>query len=91
MDVISGGRIELGIGAGWSEDEYHAYGYDPPNLFGRIQQLNEALEIIKLTYTRDEPSFSGKYYSIVKRMLPEAYPKTLSTYYGWWNRRKTPP
>lgn len=78
MDVISGGRIELGIGAGWSEEEYHAYGYDPLNSFGRIQQLNEALEIIKLMYTRDEPSFSGKYYSIVNA---ECSPKPIQKPY----------
>ena len=56
----------------------HTYGYDPPNSFGRIQQLNEALEIIKLMYTRDEPSFSGKYYSIVNA---ECSPKPIQKPY----------
>lgn len=65
MDIISGGRIELGIGAGWSEDEYLAYGYDWPSSIARIKQLDESLRIIKLMFTQEEPSFSGKYYSIV--------------------------
>ena len=78
MDVISEGRIELGIGAGWSEDEDQTHGYDPPNSFGRIQQPNEALEIIKLMYRRDEPSFSGKYYSIVNA---ECSPKPIQKPY----------
>jgi alkanesulfonate monooxygenase SsuD/methylene tetrahydromethanopterin reductase-like flavin-dependent oxidoreductase (luciferase family) len=72
MDIISDGRIELEIGAGWSENAYRAYECDRPSPIERIQQLDEALETIKLMYPQAEASFSGKYYSIVN---PEFYPK----------------
>lgn len=78
MDIISGGRIELGIGAGWSENESLAYGYDYPSSITRIKQLDEALEIIKLMYTQEEPSFSGNYYSIVNA---GCYPKPVQRPY----------
>jgi alkanesulfonate monooxygenase SsuD/methylene tetrahydromethanopterin reductase-like flavin-dependent oxidoreductase (luciferase family) len=82
MDVLSSGRIELGIGAGWSEDEYRAFGYSHSSPFERIQQLDEALTIIKLMFTRDESSFSGKHYSIVNatcspRPVQEPYPPIM--------------
>jgi alkanesulfonate monooxygenase SsuD/methylene tetrahydromethanopterin reductase-like flavin-dependent oxidoreductase (luciferase family) len=74
MDIISDGRIELEIGAGWSENAYRAYECDRPSSIERIQQLDEALEIIKLMYTQEEASFSGKYDSIVNA---ECYPKPI--------------
>jgi F420-dependent oxidoreductase-like protein len=64
MDIISNGRIELGIGAGWYKDEYLAYGYDYPATYIRINQLNEALNIIKLLWKQQTSTFSGEYYSI---------------------------
>ncbi len=64
IDVISGGRLEFAIGAGWYEHEYLAYGYDFPKPSVRIGQLDEAVQIIKKMWTEDEASFNGKYYSI---------------------------
>jgi F420-dependent oxidoreductase-like protein len=64
LDVISNGRIELGIGAGWYEQEYKAYGYDYPSNASRIKQLDESLDIIKAMWTEKRATFSGKYYSI---------------------------
>jgi F420-dependent oxidoreductase-like protein len=64
MDVISNGRVELGIGAGWYKEEYDAYGYDYPPPFIRIKQLEEALRIIKLMWTQDTATFQGEHYSI---------------------------
>lgn len=78
MDIISGGRIELGIGAGWSENECLAYGFDYCSSKTRIKQLDEALEIIKLMYTQKEPSYSGNYYSIVNA---GCYPKPIQRPY----------
>lgn len=64
VDVISDGRLEFAIGAGWYEEEYLAYGYPFPSAGTRIAQLREAVEIIKAMWTVDEASYSGEHYSI---------------------------
>ena len=64
LDVISNGRAELGIGAGWYEQEYAAYGYDFPSNKTRITQLDESISIIKAMWTERYASFEGKYYKI---------------------------
>ena len=64
IDVISKGRVELGIGAGWKENEYLAYGYAFPKPAVRIAQLREAVTIIKKMWTEEKPSFKGRYYEI---------------------------
>ena len=64
LDVISNGRAELGIGAGWYEQEYIAYGYDFPSNVIRIKQLDESLNIIKAMWTKKRSSFEGKYFKV---------------------------
>lgn len=64
LDVISKGRMELGIGAGWYEKEYLAYGYDFPSHIERIKQLDESLSIIKEMWIKNSASFEGNYYTI---------------------------
>ena len=66
LDVISGGRVELGLGAGWKEDEYRAYGYafDPPKV--RIAKLDEAASIVKMMWTGRPITFRGKYYQVTE-------------------------
>jgi F420-dependent oxidoreductase-like protein len=64
LDVISNGRVELGIGAGWYKEEYIAYGYDFASNLTRIKQLDESLKIIKAMWTEKQASFEGKYYTI---------------------------
>jgi alkanesulfonate monooxygenase SsuD/methylene tetrahydromethanopterin reductase-like flavin-dependent oxidoreductase (luciferase family) len=66
LDVISNGRLELGIGAGWYEQEYMAYGYDFPSNVARIRQLDESLIIIKAMWTEPFSNFQGHYYTIKK-------------------------
>ncbi len=62
--VISNGRVELGIGAGWYEQEYRAFGYDFASNTTRIKQLDEALSIIKSMWTEKYSNFEGKYYTV---------------------------
>jgi F420-dependent oxidoreductase-like protein len=62
LDVVSRGRFTFGIGAGWYEDEYHAFGYDFPSGPERLRQLDEALRIILSMWTRPTTTFDGKYY-----------------------------
>ncbi|MBU1493769.1 MAG: LLM class F420-dependent oxidoreductase [Actinobacteria bacterium] len=64
VDVISGGRLEFSIGAGWYEHEYLAYGYEFPKASVRIGQLDEAVQIILKMWADDEATFEGKYYSV---------------------------
>jgi alkanesulfonate monooxygenase SsuD/methylene tetrahydromethanopterin reductase-like flavin-dependent oxidoreductase (luciferase family) len=83
LDIISNGRIELGIGAGWHEEEYRQYGYDFPTTPVRIEQLDEAISIIKAMWSkRNASSFKGKYYSIKDAIcnpkpLQEPYPTIM--------------
>ncbi len=64
LDAISGGRLILGIGAGWYEHEYLGYGYDFPKAAKRIGMLDEAVEIIKRMWTEPVVDFEGKYYKL---------------------------
>jgi F420-dependent oxidoreductase-like protein len=64
LDVISQGRLEFGIGAGWKEDEYVAYGIPFPKPVVRIAQLREGVAIIKKMWTEAAPSYAGRYYQI---------------------------
>lgn len=64
VDVISGGRLEFAIGAGWYEHEYLAYGYPFPRASVRIGQLREAVEIIREMWLKDEATFDGTYYEV---------------------------
>ncbi len=61
---LSGGRFILGIGAGWKQNEYLAYGYDYPPDRVRLDQLEEAVQIIRKMWTEDAPTFHGRYYHI---------------------------
>jgi alkanesulfonate monooxygenase SsuD/methylene tetrahydromethanopterin reductase-like flavin-dependent oxidoreductase (luciferase family) len=61
---LSGGRFILGIGAGWKENEYRAYGYDFPSDPVRLGQLEDAAQIIRAMWSSERPTFQGKYYHI---------------------------
>jgi F420-dependent oxidoreductase-like protein len=64
LDVISNGRVELGIGAGWHKEEYIQYGYDFPPALTRIEQLDESISIIKSMWMQERANFSGRFYSV---------------------------
>jgi F420-dependent oxidoreductase-like protein len=64
LDVISGGRFELAMGAGWHEPEYHAYGFDFPAPGVRIAQLAEAVRLIKRLWTGEPVDFEGRHYRV---------------------------
>lgn len=78
VDVISKGRLEFGIGAGWHDEEYEAYGIPFPRGKIRIEQLAEAVDLIKKIWTQEKASFQGTYYTINDL---EAYPKPLQKPY----------
>ncbi|HYK86746.1 MAG TPA: LLM class F420-dependent oxidoreductase [Ktedonobacteraceae bacterium] len=64
VDALSHGRLDFGIGAGWYEHEYVAYGYGYPSTRERLDRLREAVQIILAMWTQEEASFEGKYYQI---------------------------
>jgi F420-dependent oxidoreductase-like protein len=70
LDVISAGRFELGIGAGWKEDEWIAYGYGFPSLADRLGALGDHLEIISAMLQPGRSSYEGSY-AHVRRAINE--------------------
>lgn len=64
FDRISGGRLELGIGAGWMDEEYRGYGYHFPPIRVRIEQLEEGLEVMRRLFGEARSTFQGKYYAL---------------------------
>jgi len=64
IDVMSHGRLILGIGAGWYRHEYEAYGYEYPDTPDRLRMLRESLQVIKAMWTQDEATFDGRFYRI---------------------------
>lgn len=64
VDHISGGRVELGIGAGWLEAEHRSYGFDFPDTTARVQMLEEQIEIVIRQWTEEDVSFAGRHYRI---------------------------
>lgn len=105
LQYMSGGRFILGYGAGWKEDEYRSYGYDFPPASTRIEELDEALRIIKALWTQERATFEGKHYKVVDAwcepkpdplptiMIGAMKPKMLrvaARHADWWNVSWTP-
>jgi F420-dependent oxidoreductase-like protein len=66
LDVITGGRLEFGIGAGWHEGEHRMYGIPLGTAAQRIRALDEACEVITSLWTQEVSSFNGEYYSLLE-------------------------
>ena len=64
VDIISNGRLDFGIGAGWNETEHSAYGIPLYSPGERIRRLGEACEVIKRMWTETTPDFDGQYYQL---------------------------
>jgi len=82
LDLVSNGRLVLGLGAGWEREEYDAHGYPYPSNAERIDQLAEAIKVLKAMWTQDEPTYRGRYFSIDKaynnpRPLQKPYPPIM--------------
>ncbi len=63
-DVISGGRIQMGIGGGWYEHEWRAYGYGFPSAGVRLARLDEGVQIMRNAWRDGRVSFDGKHYQV---------------------------
>ncbi len=101
LQTLSGGRLILGIGAGWKEDEYLAYGYPFPDTPARLKQLEEAVQIIRRMWMEPRATFHGHHYHIdgaICEPKPDPIPPILiggggkkvllrlvAQYADWWN------
>jgi alkanesulfonate monooxygenase SsuD/methylene tetrahydromethanopterin reductase-like flavin-dependent oxidoreductase (luciferase family) len=99
--ALSGGRVILGLGAGWNEEEYRAYGWPFPPARVRIAQLAEAIQLIRLLWTESPARFEGQHYQLADahceprpRPLPpilvggsgERYLlRVVARHADWWN------
>ena len=99
--ALSGGRVILGIGAGWNEEEYRAYGWAFPPTRVRIAQLAEAIELIRLLWKEAPVSYRGEHYEITGAVCeprPQPMPPVMVGGHGekyllrvvaqhadWWN------
>ncbi len=101
LQTLTGGRLILGIGAGWKEDEYLAYGYPFPDNMTRFQQLEETVQILRRMWTEPRATFHGQHYHIDNAICepkPDPLPPILiggggkkvmlrivAQYADWWN------
>jgi F420-dependent oxidoreductase-like protein len=69
VDIISGGRLVLGLGAGWQQNEHEAYGIDYHTLGGRMRRFEEAAEVITSLLRNDRTTFEGKVYTVTNAPL----------------------
>ncbi|MEU1431935.1 LLM class F420-dependent oxidoreductase [Nocardia sp. NPDC005746] len=73
VDLISGGRVEMGIGGGWYEHEWRAYGYGFPSAGERLGRLDEGVQIFRQAWTTGKATLDGKHYQVdgaIVRPLP---------------------
>ena len=68
LDHVSGGRLNLGIGAGWFELEHRSFGIDFKTIPGRLQALDESLQIIKGMFTQEKTTLHGRHYDVTDAM-----------------------
>jgi len=99
--ALSGGRVVLGIGAGWNEEEYRAYGWPFPPARVRIAQLAEALELLRVLWTQAPATYRGQYYQVANAYCeprPDPMPpirvggsgeryllRVVARHADWWN------
>ena len=89
LDVVSGGRAILGIGAGWFEKEHDEYGYDFGTFTERFEKLEEALQIIGPMLRGEQPTFTGKYYRVTNALNNPRVRPSVPVMLGGGGEQKT--
>lgn len=64
IDILSHGRLIVGMGAGWFQQEYEAYGYEFCGVGDRLRHLREAVQVLKAMWTQERAQFRGRYYQL---------------------------
>ncbi|MBI3991872.1 MAG: TIGR03560 family F420-dependent LLM class oxidoreductase [Candidatus Lambdaproteobacteria bacterium] len=91
IDHISNGRLELGIGAGWFKEEFEEFGYAFPPLPERMDQLEEALQIVRGLFHEPSVTFQGKYYRLEGAVCaPKPVQRPPRIWVGGQGGRRTP-
>ena len=92
LDITSGGRLELGIGAGWNEEECSAFGIDLGTMRERFDRFEEGMQVLQSLLTNERTSFSGRYYELVEAMNnPKPVQRPLPVCIGGKGKRRTMP
>lgn len=106
LQHLSGGRLILGYGAGWVEEEYRAYGYAFPPIRTRIEQMVEGIEVIRALWAGGPVTYDGQHYQLADALavpVPQPTPpvmiggdgekltlRAVATHADWWNAMSRP-
>jgi F420-dependent oxidoreductase-like protein len=90
IDHLSGGRADLGLGAGWHQGEYDAYGIPFPRAGVRLDQLEEAVQCIRSLLREESTTFSGEHFRFTDaRCEPKPIQAELPIWIGGWGEKRT--
>ena len=89
LDIVSGGRAQLGIGAGWFEHEHTSLGYDFGTFTDRFERLEEALQIVRGMFAGERPSLDGRWYRVVEAVNMPAPLSKIPIMIGGGGEKKT--
>ncbi|MCA9830827.1 MAG: TIGR03560 family F420-dependent LLM class oxidoreductase [Dehalococcoidia bacterium] len=90
VDNISAGRLVLGLGAGWQENEHQKYGIEFSTLGGRMRRLEEACQVVKSLFLNDRTDFAGRYYQLTDApLVPKPAQRTLPLLIGGGGEKVT--
>lgn len=89
LQVLTGGKLVLGIGAGWKKDEYLAYGYEYPETAVRLEQLAETVQILRQMWREPRANFQGKTYRVVDAICEPKPPVPIPLMVGGGGKKVT--
>jgi F420-dependent oxidoreductase-like protein len=89
LDIISNGRLELGIGAGWNEEEHRGLGVPFPPTAERFQRLEETLQIVRQMFGDDDGPLHGRHYQLERTLCSPAPLRPVPIVVGGMGERKT--
>jgi alkanesulfonate monooxygenase SsuD/methylene tetrahydromethanopterin reductase-like flavin-dependent oxidoreductase (luciferase family) len=89
LQALTDGRVILGIGAGWKEDEYRAYGYPFPSVRTRMEELEDAVQILQRMWKEQGATFDGKHYHIAGAYSEPRPKEPISLLIGGGGKKRT--
>src|SRR4051794_31155521 len=90
IDHVSGGRMDLGLGGAWDEDEHRQYGIPFPRLGERLDMLDEACQVVKALWTQTEATFDGRHFTLdAARCEPKPLQDPMPLWIGGSGEKKT--